>query len=179
MSPNGLTGLATAVTGHRPQHLTSADRSWFRSELRRVIAKLQPREFLSGMALGVDQDAAEIALELGLPLVAMVPFPAQDSRWQAADRAHYRSLLARAARVVLVSDVDPSTRWEAAAMLDQRNKEMVRRSAVVLACWTGKTSGGTWNALQDTKRMGLVLVTIRPSQVTTIHRPLGRLDFDN
>jgi uncharacterized phage-like protein YoqJ len=125
------------------------------------------------MALGIDQDAAEIVLGLGFSLIAMVPFPAQDSRWQPVDKARYRALLERASKVVLVSEVDPRSHGEAADMLDRRNKVMVTESAVVVACWTGKASGGTWNAIQDAKRLGRALITIRPGMTTTISCPRG------
>src|SRR5688500_5358272 len=49
-----MTHLLVAATGHRPQHLSPAQRLWIEPELDRVIERLQPSGGISGMALGVD-----------------------------------------------------------------------------------------------------------------------------
>ena len=38
---------------------------------------------LSGVALGIDQDACGVWFRMGLPYIAVVPFPDQEYRWPA------------------------------------------------------------------------------------------------
>lgn len=161
---------SVAVTGHRV--VLSADMRWYRSELRRVFEKLSPSAVLSGMALGVDQEAAAIALDMGLPLVAVVPFPGQDSGWDELDKKRYLGLLARAERTVNVSPQPPVDARDATAKLLRRNEVLVEMASTVVACWSGKKSGGTWYTIKASKGMGKPTVVVRPGLQTVVQRPL-------
>jgi uncharacterized phage-like protein YoqJ len=163
-------GGSVAVTGHRV--VPSADMGWYQSELRRVFERLSPSAVLSGMALGVDQEAADIALDMGLPLVAVVPFPGQGSEWDELDKKRYQALLARADRIVAVSDEPPVDRRGAVAKLLRRNEVLVEMAGTVVACWSGKKSGGTWYTIKASKGMGKPTVVVRPGLQTVIQRPL-------
>ena len=164
----GLAHLPTSVTGHRS--VPAGDMAWYRSELRRVLEKLEPSVFYSGMALGVDQEAAQVALDIGVPLVAVVPYPSQASKWPAAEQARYRELLGRAKETVMVSGRDPVGRSEYVAMLLRRDDVLVELSEVVVACWSGRASGGTWHTMKTAGRLGRPLVLIQPGHGTVLRR---------
>lgn len=156
--------LRIAVTGHRPKDLFGYDMQhpgwqWLRGELQRVVEEISARgpvQCVSGMAIGVDQVFAEVALESAWPLVAYVPFPGQESRWPPQARVHYNHLLRRASMVYVVCG---------APSLDAffvRNQAMVDAADVVVTVWTGKASGGTHDCLQAALRAGRPVVWIDP-----------------
>lgn len=154
-------GLRVAVTGHRPGDLFGYDLAapgwqWLRGELRSLLAELGATEAVSGMALGVDQVFAEVALDAGVPLAAYVPFAGQDRIWPTESQVAYRALLARAARTVTVSQV------AGAQAFLERNAAMVRDCDVVVAVWTGKDSGGTAHCVRTALAAGRPLVWLNP-----------------
>jgi uncharacterized phage-like protein YoqJ len=142
-------------TGHRPQALGGFDEmapmnAFVRRRLDAEVRRLYDagaRSFVSGMALGVDQWAAEVVLSLkaehdDVRLVAAVPCEGQDSRWPLASRLKYRSLLGKADEVHTVTP-GPYEAWK----MQVRNEWMVDGSRLVLAVWNGTQSGGTYNCL--------------------------------
>ncbi len=101
-----LPGRVVAGTGHRPHGLGGYGGEAFRRLVvlaRRALAEHRPDWVVSGMALGWDQALAEAALDLGLPLVAALPFEGQAARWPEVSQQRYRRILARADRVVVVT----------------------------------------------------------------------------
>jgi uncharacterized phage-like protein YoqJ len=55
------------------------------------------------MALGWDLAFARASVELGIPLIAAVPFEGQEAMWSPESQAKYRALLAEAETVHVVS----------------------------------------------------------------------------
>ena len=97
--------------------------------------------FISGGALGVDQWAAEIVIEVrserqkrspqkigGIQLVIARPFPSQPNRWPMEARRHYEKILQKADRIIETSD-DPYAAWK----LQKRNEWMVDNSGAIIA----------------------------------------------
>lgn len=154
--------LRVAVTGHRPGDLFGYDMGsegwqWLRQTLAEVLTGFGvPVEAISGMALGVDQVFAEVAIDEGVPVVAYVPFRGQDGRWPPESRATYLDLLAQCAREVVVSPVA-----SAAAFL-RRNEAMVQVCDVLVAVWNGKTEGGTYHCLQYGLAQGRPVLHVDP-----------------
>lgn len=132
-----------AFTGHRPEKLGGYGPSrlqWaVRGALREALLALNPSLCISGMALGVDQWAAEACLELDIPFVAAVPFAGQESRWPAESQRHYHELLKRAWRVHVVSGGG-----YAPEKMHTRNEWMVDHCNTLVSVWNG-SSGGTNN----------------------------------
>ena len=98
--------------------------------------------FISGGALGVDQDFAEVVLyakqlHLEIQLEIAVPCRTQADRWSEGERLRYYSILDRADKVVVLSE--HYTRF----CMQKRNEYMVNKSDHVLAYWNGEESGGT------------------------------------
>lgn len=137
-----------AITGHRPQSLDGdfsyKSETWqfIYDSLRVTFEKQNPSKIITGMALGVDTVAAEVALAMQIPFVAAIPFSGQENKWSEDAKTHYRMLLAYAEDAHIVSDgeYDPS-------MMQKRNEWMVDRADIVVAVWNG-WKGGTRNCVQ-------------------------------
>jgi uncharacterized phage-like protein YoqJ len=128
--------MKIAVTGHRPQKIGSG---WndkvahmnVKHRMKRFFKEEEPELIITGMALGVDMWAAEIADVLSIPFIAAVPFMCQDVKWTPEVRQRYHRYLNRAAKVFYIdrtpgyisTDVSPDA-YHPAKML-QRNKWMV------------------------------------------------------
>lgn len=95
---------------------------------------------------------------LGIPITAAVPFAGQESQWPAASQKLYRDLLAKAARVEVVS-----SGGYAASKMQRRNEWMVDHCDRLLAVWDG-TPGGTANCI------GYALAKRKPITYITIAR---------
>lgn len=146
-------------TGHRPEKLGGYERdnpvmTRLRGPLRERILRaydLGYRTFISGMALGLDQLAAELVLEAkavyrDICLVAAVPFDGQEGRWPKAAQKHYHTLIQLADECVVVCEGDYAG-WK----MQKRNEWMIDRSSLVISVWDGSTSGGTFNAVMYAK----------------------------
>lgn len=139
-------GELIAFTGHRPDKLGGYSWSPIQELVCRAIrwklTKLKPRGIISGMALGVDQWAAQIAVELGIPFAAYVPFEGQESVWPPESQAAYRFLLSKAERTCICSLGGYS-----AKKMQWRNIAMVDDSDLLFAVWDG-SDGGTANCVK-------------------------------
>ncbi|HEX2039234.1 MAG TPA: RNase H family protein, partial [Acidimicrobiales bacterium] len=92
---------------------------------------------LSGMDLGAAQAGAEAAIEVGVPLVAVLPFPDFDARWPADVRVRYRRFLDAAVdRVVLQSKV-PDSKPKLAAAFSRRDAWLARHAHEAVLVWDG------------------------------------------
>jgi uncharacterized phage-like protein YoqJ len=158
-------------TGHRPQSLGgfSEDNpiAWnVKSKLQHYIEKaikLGFTDFISGGALGVDQWAAQIVLNLKdkhpqIKLIIARPFPSQSSPWIPSAKIYFNELCSKADEVIDVSQ-DPYTGWK----MQIRNEFMVNNSALVIAVWNG-TAGGTANAVNYAKSKNKTIIQIKPKE---------------
>ena len=154
-------------TGHRPSKLPWGYRE---EDLRCLDLKMDIvqalvalyergyRHFLCGMAEGCDLYFAESVLLLrevhpDVSLEAAVPFRAQAEHWTAAQRERYQDLLTRCDTVtVLQEDYKPGC-------MMARNRYMVNRSSLLLACYNGE-AGGTRSTILYAREQGLEIVTI-------------------
>lgn len=154
---DNLRGRTVAGTGHRPQKLlgfgTEADRV-LRRFARAWIEALAPQQVISGMALGWDQALASAAVELGVPLVAAVPFEGQEMRWPESSRREYQLLLRRAAEVVIVSPGSFSVR-----SMHRRNEWMTDRCDLLMALYDGSPSG-TGNCIRYAENAGRDILVV-------------------
>lgn len=153
--------MKVAFTGHRPNKLggykePNPMRDWLALRIRQELSRLSPELVISGMALGVDQWAAQVAVELGIPFIAAVPFEGQESMWPEASQQVYWRLLEFAKEVVFVGN-----RGYSPQKMQQRNEYMVDRCDVLLAVWDG-TPGGTGNCVKYAKRHNKRMVHINP-----------------
>ncbi len=154
-------------TGHRPSGLPwGTDESdprclALKFELSARLEGLAAggyRHFICGMAQGCDLYFAEAVLALRqkqpeLTLEAAVPCPTQSSRWNAAQRQRYESILAQCDKVTLLQET-----YTRDCMM-RRNRYMVDHSSVLLAAYAG-SSGGTQNTILYARRQGVVDILI-------------------
>jgi uncharacterized phage-like protein YoqJ len=147
--------MIACFTGHRPTKIGGYDETHpLRVRIRAALSTAIDRAigegfdtFISGMALGVDTDAAELVLEKGQKLIAAVPFVGQESKWISGIE-RYRHILSQA-EVVIVSPGGYS-----AQKMQVRNEYMVDRSSLLIAVWDG-TSGGTANCVRYAQSKGV------------------------
>ena len=154
-------------TGHRPMKLPwgmnerdprcTALKLELAARLEAIYA-LGYRHFLCGMAIGCDMYFAEAVLALrdvhgGVTLEAAIPFGDQPGRWDEAQRRRYNSLIDRADKVTVLQ-----IGYTSDCMM-QRNRYMVDRSSLLLACFDGRP-GGTMNTILYAERSGVKTVVI-------------------
>ena len=144
-----VTMLIYAATGHRPGKLRNEWNGagpmslWIQEEMRKIVLEEMPDVLISGMALGVDQIWAELAVIMNIPFIAAIPFKGQDSRWPEERRNKYRILLSKAQEVVNVSGQD----FYKPIFMHQRNAWMVMKGDGLVAVWDGST-GGTGHCVE-------------------------------
>jgi ribonuclease HI/uncharacterized phage-like protein YoqJ len=144
--PRVPAGWRLVVGGHRPPELggygpnDTARR--VRSRLEEILAaqrQVHPDVVvLSGLGLGAEQLAAEAARSTGVPYVAVLPYPGQESVWPEGARRRYRELLDGAAGQVLLQARPPGTRQQAGAALRRRDAWLARHGHEALAVWDGE-----------------------------------------
>lgn len=148
-------------TGHRPEKLRRPENE-IRTDLEREIrhAILDGLDvFITGMARGVDIDAAEIVLRLrdeGHPvrLICASPYPGFESSWCETWQKRYQDVITKAD---LVRYICPHY---SRRCFQIRNMWMVDHSARVIAVFNGKPSG-TKNTIDYAQQQGLPVVQIR------------------
>ena len=153
--------MIVAFTGHRPDKLGGyklpndtyikicRDIDW-------LLKELNPEKVISGMALGVDQWAANIAYKLGIPFVAAIPFEGQELAWPEASQKTYRVLRRLASEEVIVSSGGYS-----ADKMQVRNIWMVDNCDSLIAVWDG-SKGGTGNCVEYAKSVDRKIYQIDP-----------------
>ena len=148
------------ITGHRPDKLggynPSPKQDWVRDSLRTAFDTIKPTAIITGMALGVDQWAAEIAIQRGIPFIAAVPFVGQEHMWRIECREHYHRLLAQAKETVIVCPGVYEV-WK----MQKRNEYMVDRGDLGVAVWDG-SEGGTANCVKYALKKNKPIVQIFP-----------------
>jgi uncharacterized phage-like protein YoqJ len=151
--------LIVAFSGHRPNKiggykLPNPTYNYICQQLKTTLELLKPSKAISGMALGIDQWAAYICSQLGIPFIAAVPFIGQEKAWPKESQDIYHKLLKKASEVVIVSEGDYS-----AQKMQIRNQWMVDRCNKLIAVWDG-TPGGTHNCMQYAKSIGCDIILI-------------------
>lgn len=156
--------VTVAVTGHRPDKLYGYDTAdprydMLRERLSAQFEELGATHLVTGMALGFDQLAFEVAKERGMKVTAAVPFQGQAGNWPKASQEQYQEMLSRADRAVVVSQGEYSPE-----KMQTRNEWMVDHADSVIACWDG-SSGGTENCVRYAKSRHKDIDTIRPQEI--------------
>src|SRR6185437_11062427 len=177
--------LSVGVTGHRAEVLDTGDVERLRERVRETLLLIEeagrallerergcfasgpPRlRFVSPIADGTDQIAAELALELGWELQAILPFERERYRESLANhgaRERFDTLLQRATcSLELPGDADDSL--DAYVMT---GRATVAHCDVLIAVWDGKPPrgrGGTGEVVQLalTRGTAIVHVPIKP-----------------
>ena len=146
--------VTCCFTGHRPEKLpwgmNEADErcaalKWELAARLDGIYEAGYRRFFCGMALGCDMYFAEAVLALrkkhpDVSLEAAIPCLDQADNWPADQQRRYRELLSQVNRVsFLQASYSPGC-------MQRRNRYMVDRASLLLACYDGRP-GGTRDTL--------------------------------
>ena len=154
-------------TGHRPQKLpwgmNEKDPRCLALKLElaarlEALAELGYRRFICGMALGCDMYFAEAVLALrdrypDVRLEAAIPFGDQPGRWNAEQRRRYNRLIDAADKLTILQLHYTSD------CMQRRNRYMVDRSSLLLACYDGRP-GGTMQTILYAERSGVKVMLI-------------------
>lgn len=155
--------MKIAVTGHRPNKLWGYN---YYTEhyiklgkvLKQLLIDNKATVAISGMALGVDQIFAMVAIKNKIPLHAYTPCPNQDKQWNSDSKILHRSLLDKAETVYVVSE-----EYSIEAM-QKRNIAMVDNCDLLIAVWDG-TAGGTANCVSYAKMVGKPMIRVNPREL--------------
>lgn len=156
-----------AVTGHRPGSLdgdhTCSSRLWqhIRTTLANAIDQHHIHHLLIGMAIGVDQTAAQVAIDRNINWTACVPFADQPSRWPQPAQQQWWQLLQQADQVIVVSNTGYTP-----AVMHIRNHWMVDHADMLLAVWDQRNQGGTTSCVQYAQRRQTQIWHIPPDRHT-------------
>lgn len=148
------TGQVIACTGHRPDKfrgewdMDGKISDWLLEQTKSYLISAEPKQVVTGMALGYDMIFALAAIELELPILAAVPFIGQEDAWPQRHQALYNEILS----LPLVTLKVVSEGEYSAQKMQIRNEFMVDNCDVLLAAWDGST-GGTYNCLKYAKRV--------------------------
>lgn len=156
--------MKIAFTGHRPHKLGGYDNTnnksvAIKNSIYEIVKSLRNTgdcvEFITGMALGVDMWAAELALSIKVPYHAYVPFKGQESKWPENSQNHYRVLIGHASSVTYVCPPGYAA-WK----MQRRNEAMVDDCDMLIAVWDG-SSGGTANCVRyaESKKRKIIRIT--------------------
>ncbi len=145
--------MIISMTGHRPDKLggyytPNTVQLAVVDAIKKVFAELKPSCVITGMALGVDQWAAEICAANGIPFVAAIPFHGQESMWPEHAQKRYHALVNKAHQAWIISPGG----YEPAKM-HIRNHWMVDACNLLLAVYDG-SPGGTGKCVQYAEKVG-------------------------
>jgi len=141
-----IEGHALAVFGHRPPELGGyADNPTADAVRDKMVEILEAKAVItddlvvvSGLRLGAEMLGAEAAVEVGLPLVVVLPYPDPESVWPAASQARFAALRNQAIDVVLLQKKKPESKARAGAALAKRDVWLARHVAEALLVWDGR-----------------------------------------
>lgn len=163
-------------TGHRPKgfpfnygidtYKHNAYLQALEQKIELAINKYSITNFISGMALGVDLDFAEIVLKLRnsypVTLECAIPCPNQTLKWNEKDKLRYERILKSADKTELISE-----RYTPECML-KRNRYMVDKSELVIAVFNGKQTGGTYYTINYAESANKIIELIDLCKLNSI-----------
>lgn len=163
-----------AFTGHRPERfafgydenderclrIKSAMSEWITALIIGGV-----RTFYTGMALGVDQWAASIVLDMkqqysGVRLIALIPCKTQADKWSEEQRERYKTIIADCDGVEILND------HYIRGCMHQRNRMLVERAAYLLAVYDGGEEGGTAYTVNYARKNNRQITIIHPDTLT-------------
>jgi len=160
-------------TGLRPQkmpfgfdesnELCKRIKNQLEQKIIHMITEQQVTHFICGMALGVDQWAAEAVLSLHerfpqITLECALPCETQAEAWTVEQRERYFSILERCSKETLLQKHYTSD------CMQKRNGYVVNKSRYVIAVWDG-SRGGTSNTVRFARRRGKEVQMIDPMKL--------------
>jgi len=149
--------MKVGVTGHQEREGLNWD--WVEQVLRSQLREIAPEKALSCLAAGTDQLFAEVALGLGVAVVAVVPLDDYERHFDDQPLAAYRRLLTRCEKIELGWRGDPERGFLEAG------KFIVNACDLMFAVWDGKRAeglGGTADIVTYAQFRGRPIVHLNP-----------------
>jgi hypothetical protein len=153
--------MRIGITGHQKlRH--SSDWDWVSQEVGRILESVDhPLIGISSLAAGADQLFANVILQKGGVLEAVIPFAEYENMFEETEaRDLFRALLSAASRVeVLVKTGSAEEAYLRAG------KRVVDLAEVVLAIWDGKPAaglGGTADVVRYARDKQAKLIHLNP-----------------
>lgn len=169
-----------ALTGHR---VYSIKKDLSMQEMIAIKGKLEEeillkvnhqnvKTIITGMALGVDQWGALIAMRLkksnpSLKLIAHVPCRDYERNWTSPQQKVYQHILSNCDDVKYVSESYTDK------CLKERNESMVNDADFVLGVWNGKYKSGTASCLRYALKEEKDVTVINSNDLTVRHIKKG------
>jgi uncharacterized phage-like protein YoqJ len=136
-----------AVTGHRPPRLGGyrLPNAVFEAVMRSLdeqLLRLQPTAVYTGMALGVDQWAADLCAFNDIPYDAILPFEGYEAKWPSESQRVYNQLLEQARNRRFLAPRPPEGA-NVDGLIRMRNRYLVREADALLAVYNRDPRTGT------------------------------------
>lgn len=110
---------------------------------RDIISDIMPDTIITGMANGFDIAAAKVAIGLGIPFVAALPFDNPISTWPYLVQVEWCDILDEAHEKHVICPGKPAN-----YKYIRRDEWMVDKSTEVLALYNGCGKGGTYETVK-------------------------------
>ncbi len=155
--------MKIAITGHRPNKLGNEYNQngpisqWIKNQLIQIVKDKNPTQMISGMALGVDQIWALIAVWYNIPLLAAIPCIGQEKVWPKSSQDTYNNILKyeKCEKIIVSNCTYNST------VMQKRNEFMCDNSDMLICVWDG-TKGGTKNCVDYAQKINKEIIRIDP-----------------
>lgn len=147
------------ITGHRPYDLTKDQITFAQQSLKKIMESLIKADKIdtcvSGGAVGPDTWWALLAQKNNLESELYLPFPNQDAKWSAKEKAVYNHIKKYASKVEYSSDSFNMAAYHI------RNDQMLKIADAVIAVYDDtKTKSGTHSVVQKARKLGKQLIII-------------------
>jgi len=156
--------MRVGISGH--QEREGIDWSWVSHTIRIELGRIKRvSKALSSLAAGSDQVFAEVSLELGIPVIAVLPLDGYERFLKAAALANYRRLLGQCEHVQL------SWKGQAERAFFEAGKYIVNNCDVLFAVWDGAAAeglGGTADVVDYARQCNRKVVHINPLAETIV-----------
>ena len=150
--------LTVGIAGHQKRR--GLDWNWVNATLRAELVALGGvSRALSSLAAGADQRFATVALELNIPVTAVLPMSGYERFLRGKDLARYQVLLARCEQLVLDGTGRPNEAFLAAGHY------IVDHCDVLFAVWDelpAGAMGGTGDVVEYARRSERRIVHLNP-----------------
>ncbi|MBI2704281.1 MAG: DUF1273 family protein [Actinobacteria bacterium] len=176
-----ITGYGVAVFGPKPPELGGyGDNPTARAVRQRLadIFRAQTElhddlRVVSGMRLGAEMLGAEAAIEAGIPLVVVLPYPDPEKVWPADRQRRFRELVEQAEDTILLQRKAPESKQKAAAALKRRDAWLVGNAAEAVLVWDEKDDllGKLHRSLEQ--HLGDDVWVVNPNELTAAQARRG------
>jgi uncharacterized phage-like protein YoqJ len=126
-----------------------------RARLREILdakaTMLPDLVVVSGLRLGAEMIGAEVAVDLGLRLVIVLPYPNPHTPWPRESKEHFEQLCTGAEDVIVLQKREPADRRQAGAALARRDAWLARNASEAILVWDHRDEmlGRLFRSLED------------------------------